>query len=348
MTSWASRSHWLRIVLPAALRQGDRVLKRHHIASDTFTRIMAAHALHADDTTGRGCTIDVDHLAQVAGCSERTVQRARAAARELGIAHEVLRGRHLTLPERIQAYDRGSRQRGLASVYALGCPAALARRLWTPNRGYPQPSGGAGERGTPPVGRSPTGASHRSKTWSSSPQDGDDRAARGAKTPEAPPRHPPPGPRRRRGGYWDPAALELARALQALIPALRRVHPGRLAPALTRFTRAPRPWTAREVQHAGERVLRAHHWAVPDQLTHPAAWWARLLRDIDHAGPSQDHSPLDPAAAAAAERATAHQRRATEAAERAGTDLCPHGFGGADTTARSPRCAHCRRHQPHA
>lgn len=324
--TWASRPHWLEVVLVGAVLLGRDVLRRHHIAPATFIRIMALHAMHADDDTGRGCTIDVEHLRLEAGCSERTVQRARAAARELGIATEVHRGRHLTLEERIEAYDRGSKQRGFASVYALGCPAWLAPRL--PRRMHlvpsdPQVSGAVGERGTPPVGRSTrSNTSPRSSLTSATSADAlasldrhDDPGDVADQTwpPVAPPgtassvhRRPGPSPAklgwlesracgasrsrqtRRRRPRHNPDAIRLATAVRRHVPALRHTPLGRLIPAHTRFVVAEHPWSPEHLVHAAYRVARAKGWTVQsEKVRTPAAWWAGLLDGIDpDAGPS--------------------------------------------------------------
>jgi hypothetical protein len=327
---WSSRRHWLDEVLPEAVRRGQSILRRHHIAPTTFLRVMAAHAQHADDATGRGCTPTVAHLQVLARCSERTIQRARAAARELGIGVEVFRGRRLTLVERMETYEAGAPRRGWASVYALGCPLWLARHLGLPfSQAYPQVNRGAVhffvDGGTPPVGRSTNGINSRSRS-SSSAKIAERRAPRAVLTK-------PPG-RHRGRGRWNTAGWDLALALQQRIHTLRGVHPGRLAPALTRFALAPRPWTAEELQASIERVLRLRGWNWLSTPEYPAGYLARLLREIDHAD-----QPIASAAAIEQLRAL----RLVEADERAGRNLCVHGVGGADEHGRAARCAFCRR-----
>lgn len=307
---------------------------------------MAAHALHADDATGRGATPTVAHLELLARCSERTVQRARAAARELEIGIEVFRGRHMTLDERMDAYEAGSKSRGWASVYALGCPPWLARELAggrprptrpttpaparppraNPQRVNPQPRRPAVDRGTPPIGRS-TKRYPSQFAKHSSARNAEQRAARAASTA---------GAARQRGRpRWNQAGWDLAVALQRRIRTLAGVHPGRLAPAVTRFAVAARPWTAEELQLCLDRVLKTHGWTWLSRPEHPAGYLARLLREID------DTDQPTAAASAAADRARAV--RAAEAAERAGEDLCAHGVAGADARGHASRCAFCRR-----
>lgn len=278
---------------------------------------MAIHAMHADDATGRGCTIDVEHLRREAGCSERTVQRTRAAARDLGVANEVHRGRHLTLAERIEAYDRGSKQRGFASVYALGCPAWLAPKLprrMGPRPNDPQVSGGVGERGTPPVGRS-TRSVPSPRSLSSSAPSADALASleatehQGGATEPWPPvrlgnaacreRRNRPSPAKvrwreqrargerpqtitRRRPTYDPAAIRLASAVRRHVPALHGVALGRLIPAHTRFARAATPWSPELLVRTAFHVATAKGWTTnPARVRYPAAWWAGLLDGIE-------------------------------------------------------------------
>lgn len=346
--AWSSRAHWLEVVLPAAVEHGRDVLRRHHIAPATFVTVMAAHAQHGNDDTGRDCHPDIEHLQTVARCSERTVQRARAAARELGIAREIVRGRHLRLHERLQAHQAGSTQRGWASVYALGCPLWLAHRLGLPlAAAYPQPNrpsvGPDVGRGTPPIGKSPRDQRSLGR-YVSSPRRAERRAARAAPTG--------PAGRRRTGatgpGRFNAAGWKLAVALQRRIRALATVHPGRLAPALTRFASASEPWTAAQVHAALDRVLATRGWSWPTRPRHPAGYLARLLREIDHidqltTSPTSTAGPVH-RAGGIAELEQLHAARCAEADELAGRNLCPHGAAGADPEhGRSARCAFCRR-----
>jgi hypothetical protein len=343
--AWRSRTHWLDVVLPAAISHGRVVLRRHRIAPDTFARVMTAHAAHADDDTGRGAVPTVEHIQELARCSERTVQRARAAARELGLAVEVFRGRHLTLDERIAAYDAGQTHRGWTSVYALGSPLWLAHRLRLPlAEGYPQLNAhvvhGVGERGTPPVGNPPQPFPPRISSGSSA-ETAEERASRAALTRGVGRQ----GGRPRCQPRWNPAGLALAAELQRVMPMLAGIHPGRLAPALTRFATAPTPWTGPQVAAAVHRMLAGRGWVLRAVQVQPAAYLARLLRDLDHL----DQITSDPSAEAAhAPRDAAEMRQERRLAREQDRDqerqLCQHGVAGADQeTGRASRCAFCRR-----
>jgi hypothetical protein len=348
--AWSTRRHWLNAVLPTAISRGRGVLRKHHIAPVTFARIMALHAQHADDATGRDCRSAVNHILDMAKCSERTVQRARAAARELGIGIEVFRGRHLTLDERMACYDVGDGKRGWTSVYALGCPRSLARHVWLPYpRAYPQVNGNvvdhAVDDGTPPVGRS-TRRFKQLNTSLSSAKSAEQGAPRRPRT-----NHPSPRSPRCRRARWNPAALALAMGLQQRVRALRDVHPGRLAPSLSRFALVdPLPWTVEEVHDAIERVLARQGWTWIRRPQHPAAYLARILREIDHVSQlSTPKAAEDPVRATSSlpiqARRYPNLHDAFEAATRPGINLCDHGVGGADGLGRSARCAYCRRKQ---
>lgn len=182
---WVSRDYWLRVALPTAIARGRDVLRRHHVAPETLARVLAVHARHADDDTGRAVTVSVEHVLIEVGCSERTVQRARAAARELGIAVEVFRGRHMYLTEAMAAHAHGSKQRRFVSVYALGVPRWLARHL--PQRlvpspsTYPQLTDRPVEDGTPPIG-APSGSFLSRRSHGSSATSADGLAALEAST----------------------------------------------------------------------------------------------------------------------------------------------------------------------
>lgn len=87
-----------------------------------------------------------------------------------------------------------------------------------------------------------------------------------------------------------------------------------MVPLLTPFAREG--WTPRDVERAAVDVLTAWRWHVPRELMQPAAYLAKLLRDVDPA----DRPGAADEARAAAERA----QRAYERQLFIGTP-CPHG-----------------------
>jgi hypothetical protein len=156
--------------------------------------------------------------------------------------------------------------------------------------------------------------------------------------------------------------MVLAVALQHRIRTLASVHPGRLAPSLCRFALAPEPWTAAELHTVLERVLQVRGWTWLSAPDHPAAYLARLLREIDHIDQPSAERALGASSAGDAATQTGNRdglrrdhrvnhhsslelrtKQAAERAEREGRDLCVHGVGGADPlTGVAVRCAFCR------
>jgi hypothetical protein len=132
---WAGRAaRWVRLTVPIAydLRYDTRVrpvLKDNQVSRAAILKVAEARAGYAEYATGRQCRPTNDRLAQDTGLSVRTVQRADAALRLLGVATEVLRGRQRTRVERLASWRVGDRGRGWASVWALHDDSALARAV---------------------------------------------------------------------------------------------------------------------------------------------------------------------------------------------------------------------------
>lgn len=106
---------------------------------------------------------------------------------------------------------------------------------------------------------------------------------------------------------------------------LAALSASRITPLLSRFARAG--WTVRDVELAIRDALAARGWRVPGQLTQPAAYLAKLLRDLD-----EEHRPsveLDAHAAAMAE--AAREKRANERRWHAALrTTCAHGVPAGD------------------
>lgn len=118
---WASRAGWMRqIITWARSDTGIKVCSQHHIAPDKFIAAANAHAAYADEATGRSLTAARDTLADYAGISTDVLDRARQILRHIGAAVELVRGRYLTIAERIEAsLTHGGKQLRAASVWAL-------------------------------------------------------------------------------------------------------------------------------------------------------------------------------------------------------------------------------------
>jgi len=128
---WWSRQRWLQHV--------ERVYRRHYlllrprlvavsgggISLRAVLVVAAAHAGAADFGTGRdsrpvlGQTGGDRGLTAATRLGARTITRARTFLRLAGVATEVQAGRHRTLYERLDSWERGDRARGWTAVYAL-------------------------------------------------------------------------------------------------------------------------------------------------------------------------------------------------------------------------------------
>src|SRR5699024_2316358 len=117
-----------------SLNTRPQILARHHVARDTFRTWARHESLHANITSGRQLIVRPDTIALTMECATRTVQRCRAAARELGLLVDVQAGRMLTLAESMQARYQGSPQRGFANESALTVPAWLGIKPWQHNQ----------------------------------------------------------------------------------------------------------------------------------------------------------------------------------------------------------------------
>ena len=132
---WAGRAgRWVGLTVPIAfdLRYDTAVrpvLGVNQVSRAAVLAVAAARAGYAEYATGRHCRPTNERLGVDTGLSVRTVQRADAALRLLGVATEVLRGRQRTRIERLASWRVGDRGRGWASVWALHDDAALARAV---------------------------------------------------------------------------------------------------------------------------------------------------------------------------------------------------------------------------
>lgn len=132
---WAGRAErwtWFTVPIAYDLRYNTAVrplLGANQVSRAAVLAVAAARAGYAEYATGRQCRPTNERLAADTGLSVRTVQRADAALRLLGVATEVLRGRQRTRTERLASWRVGDRGRGWASVWALHDDATLARAI---------------------------------------------------------------------------------------------------------------------------------------------------------------------------------------------------------------------------
>jgi hypothetical protein len=303
------------------------VCRSHHVAPDTVIKVAAAHAEFADSSTGRDCRPTNERLVEVAQCSLSTVQRARRVLIELGLMVEVVAGRSsMTRAQRLVAYENGSSHRAIAAEFAL-CSLRERRPRLVDNR---PPAAAPVDRDTPPVGQVVREESLE-RRWSLQRQNR-------TSDEEAAPRPAPKGIERRRAG-GDPAARALAEGVRKRLPWLRAVSARRLTPALTRFARAD--WTAYDVERglADQRAARGAR-GVPRDLQVPAAYFAKLLRQLDPA----DRPTADDDAYEAHLRAQEAAEATYDRLRRSGAP-CPHGVSAGDVPSPSRgirACPHCR------
>ncbi|MGV0994287.1 MAG: helix-turn-helix domain-containing protein, partial [Mycobacterium sp.] len=194
---WTGRAErWVRFTVPIAydLRYDAAVrpvFGVNQVSRAAVLAVAAARAVYAEHATGRHCRPTNERLAADTGLSVRTVQRADAALRLLGVATEVLRGRQRTRTERLASWRVGDRGRGWASVWALHDDAVLARaiRALSPHPGgslFRNPISCSSELTT--GSRRPAGAGGRGARRRASPDPGGGRlAARWRADPGAPP-----------------------------------------------------------------------------------------------------------------------------------------------------------------
>lgn len=167
------------------------VLGANQVSRAAVLAVAAARAGYAEHATGRQCRPTNERLAADTGLSVRTVQRADAALRLLGVATEVLRGRQRTRVERLASWRVGDRGRGWASVWALHDDAALARAITALS---PHPEGSLVENSiscSSPLttsSRRPSGAGRRgAKRRAGTDSEGTRLAAAWRRDPHAPP-----------------------------------------------------------------------------------------------------------------------------------------------------------------
>ena len=132
---WSGRAErWAAFTVPIAydVRYDTHVrpvLGGNQVSRAAVLAVARARAGYAEYGTGRESRPSNERLAADTGYSVRTVQRADAALRLLGVATEILRGRQRTRTERLASWRVGDRGRGWASVWALHDDAVLARHV---------------------------------------------------------------------------------------------------------------------------------------------------------------------------------------------------------------------------
>ncbi|MFI8977080.1 hypothetical protein ACIGO9_29655 [Nocardia asteroides] len=102
---------------------GVGVTRRHRTSTATVTAVAQVLAEFACSRTGRRVSASTATIAARAGVSMVSVQRARRVLRDLGLAREMVRGRHLTRTERLAATaHHGGTQIAAGSLWHLTQP----------------------------------------------------------------------------------------------------------------------------------------------------------------------------------------------------------------------------------
>lgn len=320
---WWSKDDWTENEVAGALLEHRDLCRAHHVDPDTVLAVARGMAEHADVVTGRGCRPTNERLVQLVKVSLSTIQRARRVLKELRLVVQTTAGQTaMNAEQRLEAWRNGSAHRAIAAEFALCSRRERRPALWIKARRRRPPV----DRDTPPVGKVVRGESLE-RTWSLH------RQSR-TNDEEAAPR-PAPTSRERRRSRPDPGPRRLAEGVRKRLPWLRAVSAARLTPALTRFSRAG--WTAYDVERglADQRAARGAR-GVPADLQVPAAYLAKLLRQLDPAdrpGALDEWMASEAAAVEAAEATYERQRRSGAP--------CAHGVPAGDVPSPVRRILAC-------
>lgn len=328
---WSGKGAWLRQVrhVITDTDTGRHAVKQHRIGVETMIAVAATHARFADSTTGRDVTAAVATIGRAAGVSESVVQRARRVLRDVGMGHEVVRGRHLQSREFMAAeLHHGGHQRGAASVWALSSPRWVIEdtprpetRRRIPARSVHRPQAHRQRRQ-----RQQAAAT---KAAASNPQlSGRDTLSLGSSVLEKFSRKRELTKRAQthagatttntnRPLHTQLAAAQLAQLAPALTP---DGHIGQLVDVLARTGIDTTRWSGRDIADALTRDTQKRGWTWPDakswntggySVQNPVRYAHMRLSRIDFTGPSpsQQRARID------AERRAEQAARAAEAAE---------------------------------
>jgi hypothetical protein len=285
IAAWQSRRHWLDVVVDLVIEHRPDVLARHKISPDTFRHWARVETLFADWRTGRRCIRRPCTVARLAELHERTVQRCRAAARELGIYVDVVKGRMLRLGEILLARFHGSPQRGLANEAAFTIPHWVQRvldRRSAAEAAFRETFGTTARQALRPVlqlvrgvdAATPTsGATTRTRQLTVDSGSSEPKAKAEPASPAQQPQHV--GRRRRSAGY------RLALAVRERLPWLAQCPAGRLSGVLEAYASSAWRWTAQDVVEHVDRTNRARGWTTPQpaSVEWPYALLAAYFRD---------------------------------------------------------------------
>lgn len=284
---WSGRPEWQRELRESLhSKAGAEICRTHKVSIEKVYAVGVMHARYADDRTGRRVAASVAKIADKAGVSPRVVVRARAVMKELGLAAEIVRGRYLTVKERLAAaLLHGKPQLRAASTWALTSPKA------------PIP----GTQGFRHPQNSHSGVLPRGSSFSS----------------VSPVRENSPTRARARGSKISskgraPRSVALQRAAAELVakaPILDSGHIGAICDVLEALRVDTSRWTGRDLVLLLDQDSRQLGWVWPSHVDSPAGFLRSRLSRLDLSG----EPPSERAAREAAERAEVSAARLAEA-----------------------------------
>lgn len=302
---WHSRRYWLELVehVLTHTERGRDALRRRGIAATTCLAAAAAHAEHAESSTGRRVSASINVMQARSGLSRDMFKRARRVLKDLELGVEQARGKRLNRLERaaaaqVYAQAHGElprrQQGGAASVWALSAPQWAvevmpeakparkpARRRAARTSTGPARTRTAPRRSASSAPQSPSGCSSSFSSFGLNSLTRDERAGE--------------------DGSSRPLNLQRAAAqLVERIPALRgrigvddrngrrRGHVGVVCELLVTAGIDTDRWTGTDIASELNRAaaLRGWTWPTVEKMTSPGGLVAWRLAQIDWSVPS--------------------------------------------------------------
>lgn len=264
---WPSRRVWSTQSVSLACRVSPEVITACATTGARVIQVCRLVGLYARGRDGRDAIIGQTTLASLMDCTVRTVQRALAAAQQLGLLACVFHGRHLTWIESAQAYANGSTQRRFTNVYDCTTPPDLAATITLAALRHHRNV--APTEGTSSLQSSalalPLSRRCAARNGDAAARRRQQTRARRAKTP----------------------VYQLATSITLRVIWLRTVSRGRLTGLLKPYADAPRPWTGSQLAAAMDRVCRDLGIDAPARAV--SSPYGLLKWFLDRIAPIDDH-----------------------------------------------------------
>lgn len=316
---WSGRAIWQRQVREILNSDsGIQECRRHSIDPERVFAVAVCMASVADQRTGRRVTASRETLAERAGVSITVLKRARRVLSELGMAHEMVRGRFLrTIEQWAAEAHHGRKQVKATSVWALTSPRSVVTRVTS--AGSPTdtpPTTRVGNASRDP--RTPTPPIHPQSRTGGPQSLGvvlcSSTSVRKYKTTRARTHAAGASPSRNE----NPRPIQLQKAAAELIslaPSLDTGrHIGSVCDALRDHCVDTTRWTGRDIARTLNEDTKLRGWTWPERgsLRHPIRFLRWRLARIDWSGPS----PSERARAAKLERDLERRRASVAASDR--------------------------------